>query len=58
MNTQGRRKDWLADQLGLSPDYFSKMLHGDRPLSVERRHRIAALLGVPYSMIFGKQEAT
>ena len=55
LRIQGRRKDWLAEQLGIDPDYLSHFLSGNRVLSVERRHRLAQILGVKYAMIFGEE---
>jgi len=56
LDTQGRRKDWLAGRLGMHPSQLRHMLRGDTRyhLRPDLRRRIAEVLEVPEGMIFGE----
>ena len=43
---QGRRKDWLARKLGISPALLSQMLRGQRRWNEERRRLAVEALGI------------
>lgn len=44
---QGRRQDWLADQIGIHESYVTKILKEDRPLSRSHALKAATALGIP-----------
>ena len=43
---QGRRKDWLAGKLGISPSLLSQMLRGQRRWTEERKLLAIEALGI------------
>ena len=43
---QGRRLDWLAEQLGYTPSYISKLKSGSKPITEEIAVRLAEALNV------------
>jgi len=49
---QGRRKDWLAAQAGVSPSLLSHALAGRRSVSEAVAGRMAAALQVPVFLVF------
>ena len=49
---QGRRKDWLAAQAGVSPSLLSHALAGRRSVSGSVAERMAAALQVPVFLVF------
>jgi transcriptional regulator with XRE-family HTH domain len=51
---QGRRKDWLASQAGVSPSLISHVLAGRRTIAVEVAERMAAALQVPVFVAFDR----
>lgn len=52
----GRRKDWFAGQLGVTPSHLSHILAGRRPLPARLKSRAAAILNVPESYLFGDSD--
>ena len=48
---QGRRQDWLAEQVGCSQAYVSMMKSGQRPLPDWFVERAARVLGVPVEVL-------
>lgn len=52
LDTQGRRQDWLAEQVGISDALLSMAINGKRTLGADVAKRIATVLGVPFFVIF------
>lgn len=52
---QGRRKSWLAKQVGVSPTLVSMWLSGRRRIRAEHVARIAELLGVETWEVTGQE---
>lgn len=52
MTQQGRRGVWLAEQLGISRSRMTHIVKGRRMIDQDRAIRTAALLGVPFSLLF------
>lgn len=52
LKVQGRRQDWLADQVGLSRSALNMAMKGSRTINAEYATQIAAVLGVPFFMLF------
>lgn len=48
---QGRRKDWLAARMGISPQRFAHCLAGRRRLHHHEAVAAAEALGVPIGML-------
>lgn len=46
VESQGRMKSWVADQLGITPSHFSRMIMGERPITRRNAARLAEILGV------------
>lgn len=44
---QGRLKGWLAERIGCGPERLSRLLTGERSLTLEEASRAAIALGVP-----------
>lgn len=44
---RGVKHNWIAQQLGYSPQYLSRVLNGTNPLTPEFRQRCATILAVP-----------
>lgn len=44
---QGRLKGWLAEQMGIGPFRLSRLLSGERSLTLEEAAKAARALGVP-----------
>jgi transcriptional regulator with XRE-family HTH domain len=57
LESQGRKQCWLAGRIGVSGGYVSLIIAGERTVDRETGERIAALLGVPFFLLFalGKQ---
>lgn len=49
---QGRKQCWLAGRLGFSAAYLSLIVGGERTVDRATGERIAALLGVPFFLLF------
>lgn len=48
----GKKKKTVARLARMSPSKFSKVLHGDRPVSDVERERLARVLGKPIDELF------
>lgn len=46
---QGRRYDWLAEQLGVDQSYVSKLKSGDRRVTEQIARELSKLIGIPLS---------
>lgn len=53
LERQGRKRVWLAKQLGVSRMTLWRWESGAEPIPVERQRQIAELLGEPIEAIFG-----
>jgi len=53
---QGRRVDWLGRQVGVSRQYVSDAIHGNRSVTYARATSIADALGVEVSDIFRDED--
>lgn len=51
LNAQGRRQEWLAEQLGVSRPALNRYLHGTRRMPAPVATRACELLGLPASII-------
>jgi transcriptional regulator with XRE-family HTH domain len=52
LETQGRKQRWLAERIGVSGGYVSLIIGGERTVDRETGERIAALLDVPFFLLF------
>lgn len=52
LESQGRRRDWLAARVGISKSLLSLVLAGERTLSADVAARIAGTLQVPFGVLF------
>jgi len=52
LDEQGRRQDWLADQVGVAPATVNRWINGSRTVDVANARKIAAILGVPLFLLF------
>lgn len=52
LQAQGRKKEWLANEAGISPSLVTMLLSGKRTVSEEVAERIARAVGVPLFLIF------
>jgi len=53
---QGRRVDWLGRRVGVSRQYVSDAIHGNRPVTYARAAQIAAVLDVDVADIFRDED--
>lgn len=53
---QGRFQKWLAQQLGVSESFVSKVVLGHRTLGRVQAERVAQILGVPFFVLFELHE--
>jgi transcriptional regulator with XRE-family HTH domain len=53
---QGRKRTWLAAQVGVHPSLITHILSGRRTASEELATRIAAVLGIPLFFVFESHE--
>ena len=53
---QGRRVDWLSRQVGVSRQFVSDAIHGNRPVTYVRAAQIAAILGVEVADLFRDED--
>ena len=44
---EGRRQNWVAQQVGCSPQWLNYVLQGKKPLSDKLAHALHEKLGVP-----------
>ena len=60
LDKQGRRKDWLAERIGIVPSRLSKILHGKRyyHFSPDQRRAVAEALQVPEAILFETTKET
>lgn len=58
LEAQGRRQDWLAEQIGCSQSLVSKIKYGQRPIPTWFAERAAAVMGLPESVLFFGPEVT
>jgi len=52
IETQGRRLDWVAAQMGISQSYLTLLLNGKRRWSPQLQSKVASALGVPEEQLF------
>jgi transcriptional regulator with XRE-family HTH domain len=52
LESQGRKQRWLAERIGVSGAYVSLIIAGERTVDRETGERIAALLDVPFFLLF------
>lgn len=52
IRTRGLRFDWFAQQLGVSKSAVSKWVNGHQTMDRATALRAAALLGVPFDLLF------
>lgn len=52
LDSQGRKQRWLAARIGVSGGYISLIIAGERTVDREMGERIAALLDVPFFLLF------
>lgn len=57
LDAQGRRRDWLAAQTGVSPSLVTMISRGQRSPSADFRRRAAEALGVPEDELFPEVDA-
>jgi len=48
---QGRRRDWLADQVGVSASTVTRWIKGDLSITHHHAELVAKALGVPFFVI-------
>lgn len=51
---QGRRQDWLASKVGVTPATVNRWIRGNRSLDHTNASRVADALGVPFYLIFNE----
>jgi len=52
LHAQGRRQDWLAFQLGVSPATVNRWIKGGRSIDHTNAVKVAQILGVPFFLLF------
>jgi plasmid maintenance system antidote protein VapI len=52
IKTKGRRHDWLAEQIGITPVRLSQLLSGERRWRVEEAMKLAEVLDEPMDRLF------
>lgn len=52
LDGQGRKRRWLAAQVGVSESLISKVIAGERTLAQTTAERIAVVLGLPLFLLF------
>jgi transcriptional regulator with XRE-family HTH domain len=52
LECQGRKQRWLAERLGVSGGYISLIVAGERTVDRAQGEQIAALLDVPFFLLF------
>ena len=53
---QGRRRNWLAERVGVSESLISKIVAGTKTADRVLGERIADVLGVPFGVLFEFRE--
>jgi transcriptional regulator with XRE-family HTH domain len=56
VESQGRRYDWIADRLGVSKSFISKVVSGTRPISEADARVFAALINGDFRVLFDLPE--
>lgn len=51
LTAQGRRKDWLASQVGVSASTVTRWISGEITISRPHAERVASVLGVPFFVV-------
>lgn len=51
---RGLKRKYVAEKIGVSPNYFSQMMGGSRPLSTDVAIRAAQVLGLPVDIFLRK----
>jgi len=52
LDMQGRRQDWLAAKIGVSPAAVNRWIRGQRKIDVETARKVASALDTPFFMLF------
>jgi transcriptional regulator with XRE-family HTH domain len=52
LRQQGRRQDWLAEQLGVTPATVNRWIHGSRSVDPASARRVSEILDVPFYLLF------
>lgn len=52
LHEQGRRQDWLAAKVGVTPATVNRWIRGSRSVDQISAQRISAALGVPFFLLF------
>lgn len=52
LKAQGRKRRWLAEQVGVSESFISRIVAGERMADAALAERIAAILGTPIFFVF------
>jgi len=52
LEAQGRRQDWLAAQIGVSPAAVNRWIKGSRSVDHANALKISQILGVPFFLLF------
>ena len=52
IEAQGRKQSWLAQRVGISQGYVSKIVAGTKTVDRPLGERIAVALGVPFGVLF------
>jgi hypothetical protein len=52
IDAQGRKRRWVADRVGISESYLSRIIAGEKTIDRARGERIGSLLGVPFFVLF------
>ena len=56
LDAQGRKRRWLAERIGVSESFVSKLLAGRLTVDRQQGERVAAALGVPFFVLFELRE--
>jgi transcriptional regulator with XRE-family HTH domain len=52
LDDQGRRQDWLAAKVDVTPATVNRWIHGTRTLDFQQAMKVSNALGVPFSLMF------
>jgi plasmid maintenance system antidote protein VapI len=52
LDEQGRKRSWLAERAGVTASYVTMIISGERTVDQVLGDRIAALLDVPFFLLF------
>jgi transcriptional regulator with XRE-family HTH domain len=52
LEEQGRKRSWLAERAGVTGSYVTMIVSGERTVDQVLGERIAALLDVPFFLLF------